>query len=167
MPDARLMLDIHALDSAENVFLGLIAARSHLNLTPIRRIGLLAAWHFEKQRFQAIARALGIEERYYFHGYAPAERALAGEEALRDERALLAELDASGDVLLLEEEWERRRYARYHGGDYLDRITDLVPLFPDFFQALLNVRMWGMEPRLVAELQQAFQDDVVKPYQGD
>lgn len=165
--DSQLILDIHALDSAENVYLGLVAARSHLKLTPIRRIGVSCAWQFKKRRIVEIARALGIEDRTYFHGYAPAGRALAGEEAQRGEEALLAKLAEDGDVLLLEEHWERRRYARYFGGDYLERIADLVPLFPAFFKAMLNVRLWGMEPRLVTELQQAFQDDVVRPYQGD
>ena len=166
-PDSRLVLDIHALDSAENIYLGLVAARSNLGRTPIRRIGASCAWKFKKAHFTRIAEALGIVDRFYFHGYAGAEDALAGSGATAGEEAFLAEIDETGDILMLAEEWERNRFGRYHGGDYLERLSDLVPLFPGFFQALLNVRVWGMEPRLVAGLQQAFQDEVVKPYQGD
>lgn len=166
-PDSRLMLDIHALDSAENIFMGLIAARSQLGRIPIRRIGVSCAWRFEKARFTHVAAALGIADRFYFHGHAGAEVALFGDEAVAREQAFLAEVGETGDVLLLDEAWERRRFARYHGGDYLERLSDLVPLFPAFFQALLDVRVWGMEPRLVVALQQSFQDEIVKPYQGD
>lgn len=73
-PPVPIILDEVALDSAENLLLGLMTARLALGGIPIRRVGVLAAWQFKKWRFNRNAEALGIVERTYFHGLAPALR---------------------------------------------------------------------------------------------
>jgi hypothetical protein len=72
VPSVPVILDEAALDSAENLLLGLMTARLALGKTPIRRVGIWAAWKFKKWRFNRNAEALGIVERTYFHGFAPA-----------------------------------------------------------------------------------------------
>lgn len=71
-PDTPVILDETALDSAENLLLGLMTARLALGTMPIRRVGIWAAWRFKKWRFNRNAEALGIVERTYFHGFSPA-----------------------------------------------------------------------------------------------
>jgi len=68
-PVIPVILDEAALDSAENLLLGLMTARAALGKIPIRRIGIWAAWRFKKWRFNRNAEALGIVERTYFHGF--------------------------------------------------------------------------------------------------
>ena len=72
VPNVPVILDEAALDSAENLLLGLMTARLALGTTPIRRVGIWAAWQFKKWRFNRNAEALGIVERTYFHGFSPA-----------------------------------------------------------------------------------------------
>ena len=74
LPAMPVVLDEAALDSAENLLLGLMTARLALGDTPIRRVGIWAAWQFKKWRFNRNAEALGIVERTYFHGLAPASQ---------------------------------------------------------------------------------------------
>jgi len=71
-PKVPIILDEAALDSAENLILGLMTARLVLGSIPIRRVGIWAAWRFKKWRFNRNAEALGIVERTYFHGFVPA-----------------------------------------------------------------------------------------------
>jgi hypothetical protein len=71
-PSVPIILDEAALDSAENLLLGLMTARLVLGSTPIRRVGIWAAWKFKKWRFNRNAEALGIVERTYFHGFSSA-----------------------------------------------------------------------------------------------
>jgi len=70
-PTVPIILDECALDSAENLILGLMTARLALGETPIRRIGIWAAWKFKKWRFNRNAEALGIVEQTYVYGLAP------------------------------------------------------------------------------------------------
>lgn len=72
MPAAPIVLDEAALDSAENLLLGLMTARLVLGSIPIHRVGIWAAWQFKKWRFNRNAEALGIVENTYFHGFSPA-----------------------------------------------------------------------------------------------
>jgi hypothetical protein len=66
-----LVLDECALDSAENLLLGLMTARLALpNDVPIRRVGLSIAWKFKKWRFNRNAQALDIVQQVYVHGFA-------------------------------------------------------------------------------------------------
>jgi hypothetical protein len=71
-PNVPIILDECALDSAENLLLGLMTARLVLGSAPIRRIGIWAAWRFKKWRFNRNAQALGIVEQTYFYGFADA-----------------------------------------------------------------------------------------------
>lgn len=66
------VLDEAALDSADNLLLGLMTARLAIGQKPIGRVGIYAAWKFKKWRFNRSAQALGIVERTYFHGLASA-----------------------------------------------------------------------------------------------
>lgn len=70
LPECPLILDEYALDSAENLLLGLMTARLVLGNAPIRRVGIWAAWKFKKWRFNRNAEALGIVENTYFYGAA-------------------------------------------------------------------------------------------------
>jgi hypothetical protein len=53
------VLDEYALDSAENLLLGLMTARLALKNIPIRRVGIWAAFKFKKWRFNRNAQARG------------------------------------------------------------------------------------------------------------
>ena len=71
----EIVLDEVALDSAENVICGLMAVRIHENKTHVEprrigRIGFFSQWHFKKRRMTGLARQLGIENSFFFHGYA-------------------------------------------------------------------------------------------------
>src|SRR6266480_3078070 len=81
----RIILDPLALDSAENIVLGLMAARLRLGRIPVRRIGVWASWKFKKPRFNLLARELGIQDRFFFHGCASYEDADAGARARQGE----------------------------------------------------------------------------------
>jgi len=70
VPTGTVILDECALDSAENLLLGLMTARLALGKTRIRRVGIWAAWRFKKWRFNRNAEALGIVERTYVYGLA-------------------------------------------------------------------------------------------------
>ncbi len=70
IPPVPLILDEYALDSAENILLGLMTTRLALSKTPIRRVGIWVAWKFKKWRFNRNAEALGIVEQTYVHGFA-------------------------------------------------------------------------------------------------
>ncbi|MBC7924459.1 MAG: hypothetical protein H7039_02275 [Bryobacteraceae bacterium] len=110
-----------ALDSAENVICGLMAVRIHENanhVTPRRigRIGFFSQWHFKKRRMTELARQLGIEKSFYFHGYAHALKAAAGDAAQSGEQRQLDRMIATNDFLLLAEEWETKRRQRFKPG---------------------------------------------------
>ena len=69
-PSVPVILDECALDSAENLLLGLMTVRLALGNVPIRRVGIWAAWKFKKWRFNRNAEALGIVQRTYVYSLA-------------------------------------------------------------------------------------------------
>ena len=110
-----------ALDSAENVICGLMAVRINENETSrhpkaIGRIGFFSQWHFKKRRMTELAKQLGIEKSFYFHGYAHALKAAAGDAAQAGEQRQLDQMIAKDDFLLLGTEWEKKRRERYKKG---------------------------------------------------
>lgn len=144
--ELRIVLDEVALDSAENLYWGLTAARmglletENLALVPFRRIGLFAAWSFKKQRFVRTAEALGIGRRFYFHGLAPASRAFAAEKAQQGEQKQFERMATGSDFLLFGQEWEDKRLLRFVRGnrdsaDYYKRLSAIESEFPDFIKA--------------------------------
>jgi len=160
----KISLDKLSLDSAENVYLGLMAARIGLENVPIRRISVFAAWKFKKARFNSIAKELGIIDRFYFHGLAWINEADAGERALQGENAQMKKIIDANDYLLLSDEWEQKRQSRYQGPDYDNRLNERRKQFPKFFKVLDDIRRQGMQDELKDRLQEAFRDEVIKPF---
>src|SRR5262249_51979836 len=120
----KIYLDDQALDSPENVILGLLTAREKLGPLPIRRVGALVAWKFKKARFDAIAKELRIHQQFYFHGVVSHAEAAAGDRALQGEIAQMEEIRREPtDYLQLSEKWETKRKARYQGPDYDSRLN--------------------------------------------
>jgi hypothetical protein len=157
----RVFWDELSLDSAENVYLGLMAAREGLGRIPIRRVGVFAAWKFKKARFNAIAGELGLGPRLYFHGLASAEDANAGRQARQGELAQVRELGETNDMLMLGAKWEAKRLARYRGPDYRGRLMGRRGRFEAVFQALDHLRLQGASDALRRNLQDAFRREVL------
>jgi hypothetical protein len=117
----NVVKDEVALDSAENVISGLMALRVAENESSRRpraigRIGFFSQWHFKKRRMTELARQLGIEKSFYFHGYAQASKAAAGGVAQSGEESQLDKMIATDDFLLLGEGWETKRRKRFKKG---------------------------------------------------
>ena len=104
-PAMPCYMDEVALDSAENVYLGLMEARQNLSDIPIRRIGVFAAWQFKKKRFNCLAKELGIIDHFYFHGLAWAAEAEAGDKAQKGEQDEITRIEQDKDYLLLSDFW--------------------------------------------------------------
>jgi len=165
MNQSNIYLDELSLDSAENIYLGLMAARVELDEVPIRRIGVFAAWKFKKVRFNSLARELGITDRFYFHGLAWANEADAGECALQGESDQMKKIADTDDHLLLSDEWEQKRRCRYCGQEeYENRLNKHRKQFPKFFNVLDDIGLHGMRDALRKRLQEAFRNEVVKPF---
>jgi hypothetical protein len=165
-----VFLDDLSLDSAENVYLGLMAAREGLKERglgniPIRRIGVSAAWKFKKKRFNCLARELGIIDCFYFEGLAWADEAEAGEAALQGEMKQMKEMAEVGDYLLISAALgTSKRKRRYQGPNYDDRLNMAEQQFPKFICALKD--LWSHGPQdesRKGQFVQAFWDEVVDP----
>jgi hypothetical protein len=139
LPRERVYVDDVALDSAENISLGILAARLGLGAgVRIRRIGVLAAWSRKGYRFGAAARALGIQERFYFHGFGPAEAMNVHDPTPKPTLAEYGHLARDlSEALLLGHAFEDKRRRRYRGAiPYAERRARLVREFPAVFAAL-------------------------------
>jgi len=136
-PDTEnIIFDKYALDSAENIILGLIALRNRLkrdgiSLT-IRRIGAYSAWQFKKERFNNLAKELGILNQFYFHGFVDATKAQSGDLALKGEQNFLS--NTKDDPFLVSNDAERKRRNRLKRGDYDNRFSELIDNFPQLFE---------------------------------
>lgn len=136
-----VVLDEVALDSAENVILGLMALRLREPQVRIKRIGFYSLWQFKKQRMTKLAKELGVENQFYFSALALAELANAGRLAQEGEEKQLAVMAANHDYLLRGKEWEAKRVGRYNGAaPYRDRDAGLRAAFPAVFAALDGLR---------------------------
>lgn len=163
VPDdpTRIILDHHAYDSAENVIMGLIAAQLQFGGIPIRRIGISNSWLGKKKRFSLLAKELGIEDRLFFHGYAPWNRALDPDGAQRGE-AHQCTLVENDPLMLQPDPWEKKRRMRYHGPTAFEhRFDQFAPHFPKFFAALNNLRDSGRTPDNVMALRQSFAQEIL------
>jgi hypothetical protein len=172
VPNQPVFLDEYSLDSAENVYLGLMVARGNLGIEPIRRVGVFAAWDFKKPRFNMVAKELGIVSRFYFHGFAPASRANAGERALAGENKFLSEMSGTEDYLLLLPDAALKREGRYCGKEdepdyqqrhtaYPDRLNPLRKQFPDVFRRFDSL-CTERNSDVLEELRTAFKQQVIK-----
>lgn len=174
LPDVAhgIALDELALDSAESVYLGLIAARIALGTRPIRRVGVSLAWRFKKARVIHVASDLGITSRFYFHGFASASRSLIGDELLAREREFLDRIERSGDCLLLSSEYDETRRRRFCGDadepGYDERVRafprglDLLrERFADVFAALDAVRN-DRTPATLADLHRTLGAHIIR-----
>lgn len=145
LPPEAIVIDDRSLDSAENVCLGLMAARLHLGEAhPIRRIGVFTAWRFKKPRFTMLSHGLGIDSRFYFHGFADAQAAADPKAAASGEATQMKSMTAANDALQLSPEWVAKRQHRYAGNDFTGRLTDLRSKFPAFFAATDAIATGGM-----------------------
>lgn len=115
----RIIIEPHALDSAENVILSLMVVRIAFPRAAFGRIVIWPAWAFKKPRFTALARALGIAEQCYVCGGAQAVAANDGCGAETGERTQLDRMTLENDLLLIADHWERKRAARYQGDGYI------------------------------------------------
>ena len=113
--DVPLLLEECALDSSENLLFGLMRARLALASRRIRRVGIWSAWKFKKWRFNRNAQALGIVERTYFHGLAPASA--TNVQVLPEDAAQKTSAEYKEDVLefslLRTEAMEQKRARRW------------------------------------------------------
>lgn len=136
-----------ALDSAQNVLFSLLETRLYLRHTgrghlPIRRIGVHCLWKFKRERFTLLARALGIEERFYFHGLAHAIESLHPTQTLQGERTQVERIQATQDPLLLDSFWEKKRQQRNVSPTLRqDILGPLEKAFPKCFSAL-SAQQW-------------------------
>jgi hypothetical protein len=161
-PTQPVYLDEFSLDSAENVYIGLMVARISLgDRCVIRRIGVFSAWDFKKARFNRVAEKLGIINRFYFHGFAPASRANAGDRLLRGENAFLEQITTDDDDLVLGRERHLKRKQRYSGTNFSERLKTVKDRFPDVFAALAELADNPRDQAAVTTLQKAFRHFVI------
>jgi hypothetical protein len=127
-----IFLDRLALDLAENLIFGLMAARERLGVVRIGRVGFACLWKFKQQRVALAAHVLGIHRQFYFHGFAGTESAAAGPAAAEGEARFLENISLHNDALLMSEEAEAKRRGRYQGRDYKSRLEVRRRQFPSF-----------------------------------
>lgn len=157
-----------ALDTGENVILGLLQARMLMPRdVAIGQIWLSSAWRFKKERIALTAQALGIPNRMYFSGFA--SEPAAGAKAVAGERDVVEYMKASGDALLLGRAFDEKRRRRYAGDvAYESRLADVRAAFPSVFEELdvlkenANARN-SLDQTDFAPLQTAIRHEVLNP----
>jgi hypothetical protein len=159
--NAEVIEDELALDSAENVILGLMELRKRFSTESIRRIGVSAAWQFKKPRFNRLAEALGIVDSFYFHGYVGADAADAGDKAVQGEISQLQQMAQSQDYLLLDTLWDNKRRKRYQRDNYNSRLNSLRSTFEKTFSALDALKSDRLNDGYRSKLQAAFAEEVL------
>jgi hypothetical protein len=163
IPEGDIIFDEHSLDSAENVYVSLMLARRHLGADlPIRRVGVSAAWKFKKHRFTSLARELGIDDCFYFHGYADARAADAPDAASHGESGQMAEISEKEDFLLLGRKWAEKRRTRYRGRCVDGRFGELPKAFPGFFSALEAIARDGSTDARRKDLRRTFAQEIMQ-----
>jgi hypothetical protein len=131
-PEMLLILDECALDSAENLLLGLMTARLVLGKVPIRRVVIWAAWQFKKWRFNRNAESLGIVERTYVYGFAPSAAADILVPADDENKKTFDEYrrDSVEASLLRTADWEAKRRSRWQNNRFdPDRESSIATLY--------------------------------------
>jgi len=158
----RVLVDWRSLDSPENVYLALMAARKTLGLVPITAVGVSVCWPVKQRRFELAASALGIKQ-FHFHGFARNTDAADSARLLKGEEQQLAEMIETGDHLLLGQKWDQKRRVRYHLPTYERRLLTRRREYPRFFAALESFRGCSCDPADIARLRRAFRDEVLEP----
>ena len=132
-----LSYDHVALDSAENIIFGLMRLRMDVGKgVRFGRIGFFSLWWFKKPRMNGLAAQLGIMDKFYFHGFAHANVANAGEQAVSGERRQVERIAREGDFVQQRDGMKQKRSGRYCGTDYERRTIDLRSRFKETFRAL-------------------------------
>lgn len=150
--DPHYIWEEAALDSAQNILFGLMAARLRCRQigraeASFRRIGVWTLWTFKRVRYTMVARALGITERFYFHGLADATQATAPALALAGEQDLCQLMRSSEDPFLFAPHWEHKRHSRNVSPQRRDtHLHALKAAFPMCFDVGQTTR-WQQEPR--------------------
>jgi len=146
-PSVDPIFDEISLDSGENLFFGLMAARRRLDNIPFRRVGAFSAWAFKKARFNLVARTLGIVDRFYFHGFAGAAETGVEVPTTEFRKPSKNEYDEDTDdrYLLLATKWEEKRRRRWQrnpeelvragAASYERRLSALEAEFPSVMDA--------------------------------
>jgi hypothetical protein len=160
-PAIPVSLEEAALDSMENLLLGLARARLDLGSAPMGRIAISSAWKFKKERFLMAAEALGVSDRFYFHGYAPASEALFPEEAQSGEIKQVTQMRNEDDPLLLGKSWEEKRKKRYKGSSYETRQDEYRSAFPGLFILLDSLVQKPHDKQTVKALQETVAKNLV------
>ena len=141
----NIIFDEYALDSAENILLGLITLRDSLNekgMYPrVRRIGAYSAWQFKKERFNNLAKELEILNQFYFHGCVDANKAQSGDLALKGEKDFLS--NTKDDPFLISFDAETKKKDRLKKGEYSKRFDELRRKFPTLFDAFDVFKTFG------------------------
>ena len=165
LDEENIFLDKLSLDSAENVYLGLMEARKNLGDVPIRRIGLYAAWKFKKPRFNSLAKELGIIRRFYFHGLATTDEAEVRERARQGEDRLMKKIVAANDHLLLSADLRKKHEKRWYAKEtpYEERLNCRRNQFPEFFEVLDEIQEHGIQYVESKRLKDVFKKEVVEP----
>jgi hypothetical protein len=146
-PACSVVLDNVALDSAENVIFGLMTLRLKEPGAKLQRIGFYSQWHFKKPRMTSLAADLGIDKRFYFHGYADADHANAGEAAKAGELGQFEKMKNQRDFLLRGEEWTEKRVTRHRHPSisFAERDLELRTAFPAVFAALKQLERTSVD----------------------
>lgn len=190
-PPTPVVLDDLALDSAENLILGLVAARLGLGgaLTPVDprgawrtrldaarltradptlgaappivRVLVLTAWRVKTLRFTLGLEELGVPD-YEVRGFADSAASADSSGAAWGEAAGFARIVAERDPLLLGPAWEAKRRARHQGpGAYEARLAPTRAAMARSFAALDALRATPGDDVARATLRAAFGVDVL------
>lgn len=156
-----------ACDSAENLIMGLIAARLWLRSKgkaeyAIRTIGVSAAFKFKNWRFKQNAKALGILPYFRFYGFTdqttfvvPSEYRYPSPEGLKAEYFLLRANNAK--------EYDRKREGRWTRVDvsFSKRLDGLKSHFPKVVTTLTALDAKACEETL-NHFRKAFHEEILK-----
>jgi len=163
-PDTKnIIYDEYALDSAENIILGLIVLRDNLNkkgiFPTIRRIGAYSAWQFKKERFNNLAKELEILNQFYFHGFVDASKAQSGDLALKGEKDFLS--NTKDDPFLISNDAEIKKRNRFKNGNYDIRFSKLIKNFPKLFEKFDDFKRFKGIKEQIAFVD-AFKSEIIK-----
>ncbi len=134
-PRGSLLVDESALDTAQNIVMGLATLRLAVGWQlPIREVVVSICWGPKRRRVDAVTSLLGISDRVHVVPHDWDGSLAFSPDALRAGEAKFVE-ESEDDVLLLGPKWEAKRRQRWHGsGSYESRL--------DHFLAHQRIRPW-------------------------
>ena len=124
---SNLILDEAALDTSQNLIMGLAAMRLAIGWQrPIGEIVISVCWGPKRRRLARLAGLLGISDRVHVIPHDWEGRCAFNSDALREGESKFVE-ESRDDVLLLAPAWEQKRRERWHGhGSYDSRLDPFL-----------------------------------------